>query len=136
MFDGIREWMTTPSGRTVSIVVAIVMLLSAAGLAVHFATADKPLDRLHKMGKTVYWYCPSCKQGGIEKNVPIDATFPMKCPNCGENTAVDGTKCYGCGKFFQTVKANIIYRCPYCGYVYDNRQPGEYSEPPPDRTEE
>jgi len=61
--------------------------------------------------------------------IGYDDKFPVKCPQCDEAAAVGALKCTKCGRIIEA-RDEPVYRCPHCGFVYDNRLSGRAPPPP------
>jgi len=128
-----RAWMNTGPGRLATIVVALAIIGGAVALGIAYMRApSKAVDQIRKKGRKALWYCPACKQSG-EVRISYDAEWPIDCPKCGKHTAVRAFKCTGrnCGKIIPEGGPGTIFRCPYCGKVYDRRMlpPGDLLNP-------
>jgi len=118
--------MSTPTGtqRVRSrLALAAAALLAAGGLAATGCSSEAGSAKsIRKKGRSTFYICKSCGASG-KMRIGYDDKFPVKCPQCDEAAAVGALKCTRCGRIIEALD-EPVYRCPHCGFVYDNRLSG------------
>jgi len=118
--------MSTPTGTQHArscLALAAAILLAAGGLGTTGCSSEAEKARsIRKKGRGTFYVCKSCGASG-KTRIGYDDKFPVKCPQCGEVAAVGALKCTKCGRIIEA-RDEPVYRCPHCGFVYDNRLSG------------
>lgn len=121
-----REWLNE-RGRPFAIAAAVLLALGAAFMVFRsFGSEQRERDRIMSKGRDFQFVCTNaaCKERG-KMHAEFNQKFPTKCPKCGQNTAVLGFMCVNpkCHKIIPVV-SQLVYHCPECNWLYDNRLPG------------
>ena len=122
MDDGLltrlRTWVNEGQGRTIALSSSAGAVVLATVLSVWlFARAGTtPRQAVKAEGRAVTFVCKGCGERG-ETRVTFGATYPIKCPKCGEVKGVKAFKCVRCSTIVEHVP-NGVSRCPKCGFAY------------------
>ncbi len=122
LISQIREFINTGAGRWVAGIVVVGLV--AVGVLVAYSYRGGPemrFEQIRGKGRPAPLLCKACGYTG-EAKVPLQQEFPMECPNCGSKQLIEGLKCLGCPKIFEK-PTQLVFRCPQCGYFYDDREP-------------
>ncbi len=125
LISRIREFINTGAGRWVAGVVVVGLV--AVGVLVAYSYRggrESEIEQVHSLTQQLPLLCKACDYTG-KMRVPRRQKFPMDCPTCGKQQLIVGIKCLGrgCRKIFEK-PTQLVFRCPHCGYYYDDRDPG------------
>ncbi len=118
LVGGIREWINSGVGRTVT-GIAVVVAVVIAVFILYTSGQPKPPD-ITTGSYPVDIICvdKECGHTATERYA-YNQEFPVACPACGKETAVRSLKCPACGEVVPSPPGKMRLRCQRCGERID-----------------